>query len=184
MSSIGTKGNKGSRQTSPVAFLMDLAHHADVSVISSIGKGQLIWENLQIRQKESIWFYLKDQPSLKTCQLKQERHVILVLFPTFSRLSQTFCFTAAFSGSSGPTEAAAGTDPPSPDLWSNSDPCFHTDRQESFHHWKVIWIARLLNNPFFLLEQRVNLKNCIHHFGFEIYFNGKIIWQWCNACKE
>lgn len=42
MSSIATKETKGQGKPHPLAFFMDVAHHSDVSGISSIGKGQLM----------------------------------------------------------------------------------------------------------------------------------------------
>lgn len=40
MSSIATKETKGQGKPHPLAFFMDVAHHSNVSVLSSIGKGQ------------------------------------------------------------------------------------------------------------------------------------------------
>lgn len=42
MSSIGSKETKGQVKPHPLAFFMDITHHGDVSVISSIGKASLI----------------------------------------------------------------------------------------------------------------------------------------------
>lgn len=58
MSSIVTRETKGQGKPLPLTFFMNVAHHGDVSVISSIGKGQLIWENLknQTQRKYLVFF--------------------------------------------------------------------------------------------------------------------------------